>query len=174
MLRIENLSKNMKEENYTIKSELDAKVFKVITRCLKENGTLSRHKFGNILKACYDSRKGHPSEDMLFNISYWLDDAQLHLKPHLRLMYYVYISNLIDGKELAAKTNFLKRFESQLTDLTSNALNGRSFDNFYDVFNAHYDAIHKAFSILYSEETANDKIDCISLIFNGIQKNIPF
>ena len=107
-------------ENHVLDNkEVDDYVFRTLLRCMKENnGYRLTTPLSVIIDRCYNSRKSHPSENILSNICYWPNDCHLMFSTDILMLYYAKLLNGPNFRKLPGWNLLKERFVGSLSNLT--------------------------------------------------------
>ena len=171
----------MKLSEYKFVKKEDKIVFKVLMRCLKEEGRLlssaksatsvigpKRYGFEEIIRRCYASRKTHGGETFLTNIYYWPSDAG-GLFSSGNIMQLIYVALLINSLNVEPKelgTRFKELFKG-LMNVPKSAM----FTNLEGYSEQFFNALVKTGT---PEKKAKEQIELLELLVKAAEHNIPF
>ena len=151
----------------------DEIVLKIFFRCIKEE-ICFKEKYkslkalisnDNIMKRCINSRRSHPNEPFLINITYWPSDIGYELSTSTRLLY---LSMLINKFKLKNGDNGAHKIFAE-------------FENYFSCTESSIINIKEAFSTYQHEIKlaarkgfGQKKYKLFDKIMEGVENEIPF
>lgn len=155
-------------ENHILENkEVDDYVFRTLLRCMKENnGYRLTTPLSVIIDRCYNSRKSHPSENILTNICYWPNDCHLMFSSDVLMLYYAKLLNGPNFRSLPGWNVLKERFVGNLNSMTGFPMETKVIMEHSSIME---DAIHQVFN----GENADNVAIAYKMTLMAINEKLP-